>query len=74
MQLIRIRQKFTVRFQGAGIAGNNLYNGKAILVMWCQFQAESLPCQEVELALFKQFLVTATESLLQDRHSYEYTD
>lgn len=39
-----------------------------------KFQAESLPCQEVKLALFKQILVTAAESLLQDRHAYEYAD
>lgn len=39
-----------------------------------KFQAESLPCQEIKLALFKQILVTAAESLLQDRHTYEYAD
>ena len=31
-----------------------------------KFQAESLPGQEVKLALFKQILVTATETLLQN--------
>ena len=41
----------------------------------CQkFHAESLPGKKVKLALLKQILVAAAESLLQDRHSHEYAN
>ena len=39
-----------------------------------KFHAESLSGQKVKLALLKQILVAATESLLSDRHSHEYAD
>ena len=37
-------------------------------------RAESLSGKKVKLALLKQILVAATESLLQDWHCYEYAD